>query len=70
MKNTPSVKGGTVDSPDIAPDAFGITTPLLTTALGAKFGKSMGNAIWLDPNTTSVLDFYQVSKVLSVFALY
>jgi tyrosyl-tRNA synthetase len=70
MKNTPSVKAGTVDSPDIAPDAFGITTPLLTTASGAKFGKSMGNAIWLDPNTTSVLDFYQVSKVLSVFALY
>jgi len=42
------------------PLAFGITTPLLTTSSGQKFGKSAGNAIWLDPNLTSVLDFYQV----------
>src|SRR6266851_7686911 len=28
--------------------AFGITTPLLTTSSGAKFGKSAGNAIWLN----------------------
>lgn len=41
-------------------DAFGITTPLLTTASGEKFGKSAGNAVWLDPNLTSVFDFYQV----------
>ena len=40
--------------------ASGITTPLLTTASGAKFGKSEGNAIWLDGGLTSVLDFYQV----------
>lgn len=40
--------------------AFGITTPLLTTASGEKFGKSAGNAIWLDPQLTSVFDFYQV----------
>lgn len=43
-----------------APEAFGITTPLLTTASGEKFGKSAGNAIWLDSNLTSVFDFYQV----------
>lgn len=39
---------------------FGITTPLLTSASGEKFGKSAGNAIWLDPKLTSVFDFYQV----------
>ncbi|THH08379.1 hypothetical protein EW145_g2743 [Phellinidium pouzarii] len=41
------------------PTAHGITTPLLTTASGAKFGKSEGNAVWLDRQLTSVLDFYQ-----------
>ena len=39
---------------------FAITTPLLTTASGKKFGKSEGNAIWLDDQMTSVYDFYQV----------
>ncbi|THV02327.1 hypothetical protein K435DRAFT_653336, partial [Dendrothele bispora CBS 962.96] len=39
--------------------AFGITTPLLTTASGEKFGKSAGNAVWLDANLTSIFDFYQ-----------
>lgn len=41
------------------PNAFGITTPLLTTSSGEKFGKSAGNAIWLDPKLTSVFEFYQ-----------
>jgi len=39
--------------------AFGLTIPLLTTASGEKFGKSAGNAVWLDNNLTSVFDFYQ-----------
>jgi tyrosyl-tRNA synthetase len=39
---------------------FGITTPLLTTSSGEKFGKSAGNAIWLNESMTSVFDFYQV----------
>ena len=43
-------------------DAFGITTPLLTTSTGEKFGKSSGNAVWLDSRLTSVFDFYQVSS--------
>ncbi|KAJ3847831.1 tyrosine-tRNA ligase [Lentinula lateritia] len=56
--------------------AFGITTPLLTTASGEKFGKSAGNAIWLDPKLTSVFDLYQyflkvedvdVEKYLKIF---
>ena len=40
--------------------AFGITIPLLTTASGEKFGKSAGNAVWLNDRLTSVFDFYQV----------
>ncbi|KDQ21806.1 hypothetical protein BOTBODRAFT_99200 [Botryobasidium botryosum FD-172 SS1] len=39
--------------------AFGLTIPLLTTASGEKFGKSAGNAVWLDSSLTSVFDFYQ-----------
>jgi tyrosyl-tRNA synthetase len=38
---------------------YGLTFPLMTTAAGAKFGKSAGNAIWLDPARTSPWDFYQ-----------
>jgi tyrosyl-tRNA synthetase len=43
--------------------AYGLTTPLLTTSNGAKFGKSAGNAIWLNDRLTSVYDFYQVSDI-------
>ena len=39
--------------------AFGITWPLLTTASGAKFGKSAGNAVWLDPALTSPYAYFQ-----------
>ncbi|TIB11144.1 hypothetical protein E3P92_02975 [Wallemia ichthyophaga] len=39
--------------------AFGLTLPLLTTSSGDKFGKSAGNAIWLNSSLTSVFDFYQ-----------
>jgi len=39
-------------------DPVGFTVPLLTDSSGAKFGKSAGNAIWLDQYKTSVYDFY------------
>ncbi|KAI9292109.1 tyrosyl-tRNA synthetase [Neoconidiobolus thromboides FSU 785] len=39
--------------------AYGITTPLLTTSSGQKIGKSAGNAIWLDKVKTSPYQFYQ-----------
>jgi hypothetical protein len=39
--------------------AFGLTTPLLTTAAGAKFGKSAGNAVWLDARATPAYDLWQ-----------
>ncbi|KAJ7770206.1 hypothetical protein DFH07DRAFT_268864 [Mycena maculata] len=44
---------------DAPPAAFGLTTPLLTSATGVKFGKTAGNAVWLDPNLTSTFNFYQ-----------
>lgn len=49
---------GDLDVP--AKRCFGITTPLLTTASGEKFGKSAGNAVSLNENVTGVFDFYQV----------
>ncbi|CAG8465744.1 12008_t:CDS:2 [Ambispora gerdemannii] len=39
--------------------AYGVTMPLLLTSAGEKFGKSAGNAVWLDENKTSAYDFYQ-----------
>jgi len=38
---------------------FGMTYPLLTRSDGKKFGKSEGEAIWLDPQKTSPYQFYQ-----------
>lgn len=40
-------------------EAYGYTLPLLTTASGQKFGKSEGNAIWLDAELTSPYAMYQ-----------
>ncbi len=40
--------------------AYAVTIPLITEkSTGKKFGKSEGNAIWLDPKKTSPFDFYQ-----------
>lgn len=39
--------------------AFGLTIPLMTDSSGKKFGKSEGNAIWLNPEKTSPYTFYQ-----------
>ena len=36
-----------------------IGTPLITNSDGTKFGKSEGNAVWLDPSMTSPYAFYQ-----------
>lgn len=38
---------------------FGMTFPLMTTSTGEKFGKSAGNAVWLDPEKTSPYQYYQ-----------
>ncbi|HEY7503306.1 MAG TPA: tyrosine--tRNA ligase [Gemmatimonadales bacterium] len=39
--------------------AHGMVFPLITTASGAKFGKSEGGNVWLDPARTSPYQFYQ-----------
>jgi tyrosyl-tRNA synthetase len=59
-------------------DAQGVTMPLVTTASGAKFGKTEAGAVWLDPELTSPYEFYQfwlnvddrdVGKYLRYFTL-
>ena len=57
-------------------DPYGITMPLLTDAVGAKFGKTSGNAIWLDAFKTTPFDLYgyllrrpdnEIEKYLKLF---
>ena len=40
-------------------DAYGFTMPLVLDKYGNKFGKSAGNALWLDINKTSSYELYQ-----------
>ena len=40
-------------------DAYAFTMPLVLDAQGNKFGKSEGNALWLDINKTSSYELYQ-----------
>lgn len=40
-------------------EPVGFTTPLLTDRQGNKFGKSAGNAVWLDGVATSPFDLYR-----------
>ncbi|MBU0750449.1 tyrosine--tRNA ligase [Patescibacteria group bacterium] len=40
-------------------EVFALTFPLINDASGKKFGKSEGNAVWLDANKTSPFAFYQ-----------
>jgi tyrosyl-tRNA synthetase len=39
--------------------SFGLTTPLITLATGAKMGKSENGAIWLDEKLLSSYDYWQ-----------
>ena len=43
----------------ISRQAFGLTSPLLTTSSGAKMGKSTNGAVWLNENQLSNWDFWQ-----------
>jgi len=63
------VDGGTVEA---------LTFPLLTTASGAKMGKTAQGAVWLDPGQFSPYDFYQywvncddrdIGRFLRIFTL-
>ena len=58
-------------------DAYGLTTPLLTTSTGKKMGKTEQGAVWIDQNKYSSYDFYQywrnvddndVEKLLLIFS--
>ncbi len=40
-------------------DLFGLTTPLLTTASGAKMGKTADGAVWLNKDMLSPYDYWQ-----------
>ncbi len=40
-------------------EAYGFTMPLVLDKYGKKFGKSEGNALWLDINKTSSYELYQ-----------
>ncbi|KAJ3493270.1 hypothetical protein NLG97_g4839 [Lecanicillium saksenae] len=57
-------------------DPIGFTVPLLTDSAGVKFGKSAGNAVWLDEFRTSAFDLYgyfmrrtddEVERLLKLF---
>ena len=56
--------------------SYGLTTPLITLASGAKMGKSENGAIWLDEKLLSAYDYWQfwrntddrdVAKFLKIF---
>lgn len=40
-------------------EVYALTFPLVTTASGAKMGKTAAGALWLAPDLTSPFDFYQ-----------
>lgn len=40
-------------------ESHGLTIPLLTTATGAKMGKTVAGAVWLDSEKMSAFDYYQ-----------
>ncbi|KAI0505647.1 tRNA synthetase class I [Xylaria bambusicola] len=61
---------------DLLHTPVGFTVPLLTDSAGNKFGKSAGNAMWLDPFMTNSFDLYgyfmrrpddEVEKLLKLF---
>ena len=41
------------------PQLFALTAPLLTTASGAKMGKTAAGAVWLEPDMLSPWDYWQ-----------
>jgi tyrosyl-tRNA synthetase len=40
-------------------EVYGVTTPLITTADGAKMGKTAAGAVWLDAGLLSAYDYWQ-----------
>ena len=56
-ENSPALKDQSVEK--IKSELFGITSPLLTTASGAKMGKTAAGAIWLNPEMLKPYDYWQ-----------
>ena len=50
----------------VSSNPIGFTVPLLTTRSGEKFGKSAGNAIWLNDHLTSPFELYKVRSSLTL----
>ncbi|KAG0417673.1 hypothetical protein HPB47_005436, partial [Ixodes persulcatus] len=46
---------------------YGILVPLITAETGDKYGKSAGNAVWLNPRKTSPYELYQTPTIVAVF---
>ncbi len=58
----PGTQPGVQPGPGPGPgpvEAFGLTTPLLTTASGAKMGKTAAGAVWLNPDRLAPYDYWQ-----------
>ena len=60
------------------PQLYALTSPLITTASGAKMGKTAAGAVWLDPEMLSPYDYWQfwrntedgdVARFLKLFTL-
>lgn len=51
---------GVLEDAEGSKEPMGLTVPLLTTSKGEKFGKSAGNALWLNSSMTSAFDLYGV----------
>lgn len=58
IKTHPSAELQQRMTTDEFPEPMGFTVPLMTTSKGEKFGKSAGNAVWLDKEMTSIFDLY------------
>jgi tyrosyl-tRNA synthetase len=44
---------------ELGTESYGLTFPLITTASGAKMGKTAAGAVWLDPGRTTPYQYYQ-----------
>ncbi|KAI1120621.1 tRNA synthetase class I [Nemania abortiva] len=64
---------------DLLHTPVGFTVPLLTDSAGNKFGKSAGNAMWLDPFMTNSFDLYgyfmrrpddEIERLLKLFTFH
>jgi hypothetical protein len=53
------VNGVDLAAASIGTTVFGLTTPLITTASGAKMGKTAAGAVWLNADMLSPYDYWQ-----------